>query len=81
MLLVNKAVMLVWALPISVTLIQLAFCSVFCCLIPWTIRSSWHDAWRWARACRALVMLAASMLALHYSTTGAVVVTRNIAPH
>lgn len=83
MLLVNKAVMLEWNLPITVTIIQLAFCCVSLCFFPWTLRvGSWADARRWAIAVPWLfaVMLATSMLALHYSTTGAVVVTRNIAP-
>merc|ERR1719502_326314 len=83
MLLVNKAVMIVWDLPITVTVIQLAFCSVVLACCPWLLRvGSWRDARRWAVAVPWLfaVMLATSMLALHYSTTGAVVVTRNIAP-
>jgi len=83
MMLVNKAVLLVWDLPITVTMIQCAFASVALLCFPWTLRvGNWHDVWRWARLVPALfaAMLATSMLALHYSTTGAVVVTRNVAP-
>jgi len=57
--------------------------SVALCLFPQFLRvGSWHDAWRWLRAVPLLfaIMLATSMLALKYSTTGAVVVTRNVAP-
>ena len=84
MLLVNKAVMIVWDLPITITLIQMAFTDlVIVSLFWWTLRvGSWADVRRWALWVPQLfaMMLATSMLALHYSSTGAVVVTRNIAP-
>ena len=84
MLLVNKAVMIVWDLPITITLIQMAFTDlVIVSLFWWTLRvGNWADVRRWAMWVPQLfaAMLATSMLALHYSSTGAVVVTRNIAP-
>jgi drug/metabolite transporter (DMT)-like permease len=83
MLLVNKLIMTFWNLPVTITLIQLLFACVTLCCFPWLLRvGSWHDAWRWLRAVPLLfaIMLATSMLALKYSTTGAVVVTRNVAP-
>merc|ERR1711935_1214453 len=53
-----------------------------CCFPQFLRVGSWNDAWRWLRAVPLLfaIMLATSMLALKYSTTGAVVVTRNVAP-
>lgn len=84
MLLVNKAVMIVWDLPITVTIFQMVFCDlVLVTLFFHTLRvGKWADARRWALMVPWLfaLMLASSMLALHYSSTGAVVVTRNIAP-
>ena len=83
MLLVNKLIMTYWNLPVTITLIQLLFACVALCCFPWLLRvGSWYDAWRWLRAVPLLfaIMLATSMLALKYSTTGAVVVTRNVAP-
>lgn len=87
MLLVNKAVMNIWDLPITVTIIQMAFCAatVGCSNIcfPGTVKvGKWADARRWALWVPFLfaLMLASSMLALSYCSTGAVVVTRNIAP-
>ena len=83
MLLVNKLIMGYWNLPVTITLIQLLFACVALCCFPQFLRvGSWNDAWRWLRAVPLLfaIMLATSMLALKYSTTGAVVVTRNVAP-
>jgi len=83
MLLVNKLIMGYWNLPVTITLIQLLFACVTLCFFPQFLRvGSWNDAWRWLRAVPLLfaIMLATSMLALKYSTTGAVVVTRNVAP-
>jgi len=86
MLLVNKAVLLTWDLPITVTIFQMAFCSVYLVVTdPFTKQlrvGSWADARRWALWVPTLfaAMLATSMLALNYCSTGAVVVTRNIAP-
>jgi len=86
MLLVNKAVLLTWDLPITVTIFQMVFCSLYLVATdPFTKQlrvGSWADARRWAIWVPTLfaAMLATSMLALNYSSTGAVVVTRNIAP-
>jgi drug/metabolite transporter (DMT)-like permease len=87
MLLVNKLIMGYWNLPVTITLIQLLFACITLCIPQLCFKEflrvgSWNDAWRWLRAVPLLfaIMLATSMLALKYSTTGAVVVTRNVAP-
>ena len=83
MLLVNKVIMTIWDLPVTVTLIQLVFACIAIALFPSSLRiGSRRDAWRWLRLVPLLfaIMLATSMLALRYSTTGSVVVTRNVAP-
>jgi len=99
MLIINKGVMIVWDLPITITIIQMAFASVVLLSLSKTLLGEkgivtlrigknddgslkWNDVRRWSLAVPWLfaLMLATSMLALHYSSTGAVVVTRNIAP-
>ena len=84
MLIVNKLVIKKSGLPFTVVEIQMAFSVVAMLCLPWTLRfgGGMRDVWRWARVLpwTFTAVLCTSMLALNYSSAGAVVVVRNLGP-
>jgi len=83
MMIINKMVLRSIHLPITVVMIQMAFTVVCLCLVPCGLHfGSLKDVIRWSMTVPWLfaAMLASSMLALRYSSMGAIVVVRNMAP-
>jgi len=84
MTITNKQVLRTFELPLTILYIQMAFASfVLATCLQSTLRfGSWNDVARWMRAVTPLyaLLLASGMLALRFSSMGAVVVARNVTP-
>jgi len=83
MMIVNKMVMQMIHLPITVVIIQMAFTVLVLVAYPCGLHfGSRKDVVRWGMTVPWLfaLMLASSMLSLHYSSMGAIVVVRNMSP-
>ena len=84
MTIANKQVLRIFELPLTILYIQMAFASsVLSTCMRSTLRfGSWNDVVRWTRAVPPLyaLLLASGMLALRFSSMGAVILSRNVTP-
>ena len=84
MIVVNKQVVRIFPLPLTVLWIQMAAATAVLAPYVWKRASlrPWSDALRWARLVPPLfaAMLATGMLALKFASLGAVIVGRNATP-
>merc|ERR1719453_660717 len=80
MLVINKLVLRVAKLPITIVMIQMAFTVLCLVIFPCGLHfGSLRDVLRWSLSIPILftLMLASSMLALNHATMGAIIVVRN----